>query len=514
MQLVITEKQLRKLSSQITANQEVTEEDGDAAAAAPEAGTSSDGANKTGASKWESGVTRGPGNQIGVTKWSDVVGASLKRGKANPLREQDVSSSFVKILRPDGKIMNAPLNTKIVGLFDESAMDGGRFKDSLKNLLSKENGGLGNRKTQMWIPSDWSKIIKINSVSTFTTPDNKTYKASLRHPKLDELGKKKATWDQFYMLDPEPNNWKFYGYFTDQGTAFNGLKEVESFWDEWKYWILAGASIVAFIVIPGIGGLLLSIGIDLVAGAMQYAEGDTMGAGISVILAFLPVIGKVIPALKVSEEVATKLAKQFAPLNSADEVLDAVKGLNPQIKLSQQERYLMQKLISEDPKKLTALIEKEMFGHITQTNGAEIVSKLNELIKTKVLDKVKAEKIYKSLGLKRFGFDLTASGLIIYAGIKVEEYLNKKAQQQAFQGILPSDEDQQIAILSKKAKEQDAATYSMIIKPIFEKYGGMYDVYDENKLNKLRKIQRGVLQAFLKDPNSDLDTIATQLDKN
>jgi len=88
MQLVITEKQLRKLSSQITANQAVTEEDGDAAAAAPEAGTSSDGNTKTGASKWESGVTRGPGNQIGVTKWSDVVGSSLKRGKANPLSEQ------------------------------------------------------------------------------------------------------------------------------------------------------------------------------------------------------------------------------------------------------------------------------------------------------------------------------------------------------------------------------------------------------------------------------------------
>jgi hypothetical protein len=54
----------------------------------------------------------------------------------------------------------------------------------------------------------------------------------------------------------------------------------------------------------------------------------------------------------------------------------------------------------------------------------------------------------------------------------------------------------------------------MIIKPIFEKYGGMYDVDDENKLNKLRKIQKGVLDAFFKDPNSDLDVIADQLDKN
>jgi hypothetical protein len=76
MHLVITEKQLKKLSSQLIAFQDVKEED-DPAAAAPEAGTSSDGANKTGATKWESGATRGPGNQIGVTKWSDVVGSTL-----------------------------------------------------------------------------------------------------------------------------------------------------------------------------------------------------------------------------------------------------------------------------------------------------------------------------------------------------------------------------------------------------------------------------------------------------
>jgi hypothetical protein len=417
MQLVITEKQLRKLSSQITANQAVTEENGDAAAAAPEAGTSSDGDTKTGASKWDSGVTRGPGNQIGVTKWSDVVGSSLKRGKANPLSEQEVSSSFVKILRPDGKIMNAPLNTKIIGFFDESAMDGGKFKDSLKNFLSKENGGFGNKQTQAWIPSDWSKIIKINSVSTFTTPDNKTYKASFRHPKLDELGKKNVSWDQFYLLDSEPNNWKFYGYFTDQGTSFNGLKEVEpekSFWDEWKYVILAAASIVAVIVLPGIGGILVSIGLDLVSSALQYSEGDTIGAGVSVILAFLPVIGKAIPALKVSEEVSLKLAKQFAPLKTEAEILAMVKSL------PQQERYLMQKLLAEDPKKLTLLMEKEMFGHVTQTNAGDVVSKINALIKNKVLDKVKAEKLYKSLGLKRFGFDLIASIGVAGGGVLIQ----------------------------------------------------------------------------------------------
>lgn len=432
MRLVITEKQLKDIVKRRFPNQEISEE-GDAAAAAPVAGTSSDGDTKTGMSKWESGVTRGPANQIAVTRWADIAGVTPARGKANPLWEQASSGtaggtggSLVKILRPDGKVMNAPFNTEIIGVFDSGSMDGDKFKNSLKNLLSKENGGFGNSQTQAWIPSNWSKIIKLDSVSTFKTPDNKIYRAIIRHPKLDEFDKKNATWDDFYALDPDPFGWKFKGYFTDEGTAFNGVKEIEpekSFWDEWKYVILAGASIVAIIVLPGIGGLLLSIGLDLAASAMQYAEGNTVGAGVSAVLAFLPVIGKAIPALKVSEEVAVKLAKQFAPLKTEAEIIAMIKTL------PQQERYLMQKLIAEDPKKLALLIEKEMFGNVTQTNAAQVVSKINELIKNKVLDKVKAEKFYKSLGLKRFGFDLVATLGVGGAGVLIQQKIDSPQKQ-------------------------------------------------------------------------------------
>lgn len=73
---------------------------------APETGTSGDGEKKTGATKWESGVTRGPANQIGVTKWSDVVGSTLKRGKANPLSEQSTPSTQYKTFW--GESINIP----------------------------------------------------------------------------------------------------------------------------------------------------------------------------------------------------------------------------------------------------------------------------------------------------------------------------------------------------------------------------------------------------------------------
>lgn len=85
MRMVINEKQLKLILS--TENQELDEQ-GDVASE-PSAGTSSTQSGGQGypeVGKWESGVERGPANQIGVTKWADIVGANLKRGKANPLK--------------------------------------------------------------------------------------------------------------------------------------------------------------------------------------------------------------------------------------------------------------------------------------------------------------------------------------------------------------------------------------------------------------------------------------------
>ena len=48
-------------------------------------GSSSSAGSYPSVEKWESGATRGPANQVAVTKWSDIVGGSIKRGKANPL---------------------------------------------------------------------------------------------------------------------------------------------------------------------------------------------------------------------------------------------------------------------------------------------------------------------------------------------------------------------------------------------------------------------------------------------
>jgi hypothetical protein len=93
MKILINEKQLKLILSK---NQDIDEQDAtttpsagtDPSAAQPAAGTSSTGSKQgyPDVSTWESGATRGPANQVGVTKWSDIVGSSLKRGKANQLK--------------------------------------------------------------------------------------------------------------------------------------------------------------------------------------------------------------------------------------------------------------------------------------------------------------------------------------------------------------------------------------------------------------------------------------------
>lgn len=90
MEYIITEKQLKLILSNEVTNQEIDEQsEAEPVSSTPTAGTSSTQSGGQGypsVGKWESGLTRGPANQIGVTKWSDIVGSTLKRGKANQLK--------------------------------------------------------------------------------------------------------------------------------------------------------------------------------------------------------------------------------------------------------------------------------------------------------------------------------------------------------------------------------------------------------------------------------------------
>lgn len=276
----------------------------------PKSGTSD---KQTGASgypevgKWESGVTRGPANQVGVTKWSDVVGANLKRSKANQLKEQEGMA--------------------------------GAMSDVINNM--------GN-----------------------FTPNPEDYN-------LDNL-----------------------------------LTAVK--WDDWGQWALTVGSIGAAFFIPGAQGLGIAAMLDLISAADQYfRQKDSVGAGVSTALAFVPIFGDVIGVGKLSNKTITNLINKFGPLRTKKQVLSAIKTL-PEKSL---ERYTIEQILTKGPKEMSRLINGLVKNGVrNQKEAKSIVTNINQLYKEGKLTKQGVKNLFNKLGLQRFAFDLGLSGYIIVTG--------------------------------------------------------------------------------------------------
>ena len=89
MKVALSEKQLKLITSMVEVDGDTSASSG-ADTASTASSSQSSKAGYPAVDKWESGITRGPANPIGVAKWSDVVGAKLTRGHANPLKEQEI----------------------------------------------------------------------------------------------------------------------------------------------------------------------------------------------------------------------------------------------------------------------------------------------------------------------------------------------------------------------------------------------------------------------------------------
>ncbi len=405
MKLGLTERQYKLVISEVVKNQEIAEQE-EPVNPEPEAGTSSQQAGGKGypeVGKWESGVTRGPGNQIGITKWSDVVGASLKRGKANSLKEQNDLA----------------------------------FDRRYGTAAAAEKSNRENRELVSWIAK-------------------------------------------------------------------------ETNWDAWGQWALAGGSILAACFIPGAQGLWISIGLDVIAAAdLYFNKKDNYGAGIAGILAFVPLIGNSLKIGKVSVEMIESLAKTLAPLKTEQQVLSAIS------KFSKQEQYIVQQLLKQDPNTLNNLIKGVVMSKVaTKQEALRVATQINKLLKSGQLPKASAAAFYKNLNLKRFGFDLAVSGAVIATGESLRYYFNKKSRNAVMQGEMPTPTDAEIAQLAEKVDNMNRSDFENKILPIFNKYDKLYNGLDETKLNKLRKIQKSVLLAYIKNSKSDLNAVATNADKN
>ena len=392
MDLCFTKKQILSLSEQdATANP---------AAQAPTAGTSDKQAGGQGypeVGKWESGIERGPANQVGVTKWADVVGSKLKRGHANPLKEQD----------------------------------------------------------DWWNKSSYDKGI----------------------------------WDRSSK----------YG------------ENLSKNWDDWGQWSLTIGSIGAAFFIPGAQGLGIAAGLDLLAAADQYfRQNDSIGAGVSTALAFIPYLGNALKVGKLSEESIVNLINKFGPLKTKQQVFRMIQSL-PERSM---ERYTIEQIINKGPKEISRLIDGLVKNGIRTTSEAtKVVNNINKIYREGKLTKQGVKDIFSRLGLQRFLFDIGLSGLVIGTGVAHRYYFIKKAKEAVNQGLMPSNEDLEIMKLAKKVDKMNKSDFENKIKPLFAKYG-KYNNDNESDLKKLQKIMKAVLEAYIANPKSDLITIAADNDKN
>jgi hypothetical protein len=281
MKIGLTEKQYKRVLSQASENQEIKEQ-GETPASEPEAGTSTQQSGGQGypqVGKWESGVTRGPANQIGVTKWSDIVGSTLKRDKANQLKEQIVSpllmskgiqqvvtatDRYITLKNPNGDMFYVPKGTKVLNTFEK----GDRWDDGLKNWVDKVKGGLGNAKTNAWLPKDSMNVVGwvslfphlLGSVAQFKTPNGEIYSTFFVNEDLQKV----KTWVEFNNMEPNLRGWKMVSYRTSNGKIFKiddldriSLGVINWFKENYKDLLWIAAAIIAGILTGGIADVAL-----------------------------------------------------------------------------------------------------------------------------------------------------------------------------------------------------------------------------------------------------------------
>lgn len=364
MHLVITEKQLKKIVRLMSENQELTEQG--AGEGAPEAGTSSDGEKKTGASKWESGVTRGPANQIAVTTWAEVVGSKITRGKANPLSEQvllgpiaanpvSINQTFNPATDTPVKEYNTFWGTKIqipadgsvnVGLWNSDKPRGLMFKDAYqdgdfifwpkkyidpntKKPFTKNEMAPDEEDLKNFFPDGTLRWIE-------TKDDNRVYSVILTKNGKD------APW--------VPRN----GYFYNNGSKYVPYEPEKyihiSFTTSAWRWLKENWAIVGEIAVSIIAGIL-SGGMSLVVQALIQAgvglafatavylasnqtQSDQIGLGVGIMIACLPFI----PAatrigVRGPLKSLSKYGNELAGAKNNDEILEIINKFDPEDKL-------------------------------------------------------------------------------------------------------------------------------------------------------------------------------------
>ena len=543
MKIGLSEKQYNRILTYVSENEEIREDEG-VPAAEPEAGTSSKQSGGQGypeVGKWESGVTRGPANQVGVTKWSDIVGSTLKRDRANPLKEQSVIGAPSNGTpqgslggRPDGYeegeySLWSGTPTKIYKtLWDEEIKipDDGTIKvtlwkdedDRLKLFSSNSNYDqdgkwyLSDRKTEtikptkeymdLIIPTGHIRFIKVIN-------ENKTYTTSI-------ILKDKKIWDvrPGYRNGNEIYDWEEY--------VTRGFKQ---WWaDNWEMVLTIVASAVAGILTGG-ASIWVQAAWQAAAGvgAATFAylvtdpkDRDNVGYGINIILSFVPYMsaaGKI--GIKAPLAGLSKISPKLNKATNMDEVFNAIKGL------SDTEQILATRMIQQVPKEFNREFKTTMMeGFVKSVRSGNI-----KLSKIPFAERMWWKQLAAETGIQmtlgtvlslpdmRTWFDK----MIERATSTKEELKNKEIQDENTKKLIEKEKQifDKTNLVNQKYNNVNLEVYNEILSPVLWEYEDLRISKSHDDNLKFLNISEMVITEYDKNPNADLSAIVkTKYGKN
>jgi hypothetical protein len=288
MKVALSEKQLKLITSMVEADGDTSASSGadtaSTASSSQSSGTQSSKAGYPAVDKWESGITRGPANPIGVAKWSDVVGAKLTRGHANPLNEVQngkgaVASDYPKCfglsnknlaeirVQPDGRYYVAIRNMK--AFFE--------FRFYIDGVVMYPNGKMGKYTC---------------GSSNYPIIDGKDFVAQSWAAEKDK-----------YVTDYERNELK------KIATQQAQMEKFGNFYQKYNHEVNMVLGIAA-VFIPFVGPVLAA-GIGGIDAKQYYDEGDTKTAGMVAMFALLPGIGKIVSKIPGVKTLGPKLMAEL-----------------------------------------------------------------------------------------------------------------------------------------------------------------------------------------------------------
>jgi hypothetical protein len=543
MKLALSEKQYNNL---LTVMSEIElEEQAEPPAAEPEKGTSDKQAGGQGypaVGKWESGITRGPANQVGVTKWADVVGAKLTRSKGNQLKEQEepVLSNMADQMKIDRDKEEQEFLKKYV-IFNTPP----GYNEAKTIALPRQVGDY--RTKYILFGNDPNKKLAdffkkyYNTSYDWVIPNVRDFDELLPSGTISKFNVNNVWYfPNIKRISDKPVSWKFIGYFDENKLPYKqemylstkdipkSLIKKTGFWVEWGNAVLIAAQVITYFVFPESVAIWVALGFDAGLIVNSAVQGDEVGIIIGVVCAFLPFIGEAIKIGKVSTSQARRLTSALKNCKTEEDILRVIQSN----RLTQQDRYVLQTLIKKDPREIGKLIEGNFKSKIDElrnlrTPGSQeelnkIYNTVKDLFEKGKIDKVKAEKFYKSFGFESGMFllgSIAGIGLLHNNLSALKDLINiQKGKVDDLDYFISSKKikesqniEETFGILISRFNDQENEKFGNIANPTIKKYDELCKKEFKDEMDyriALGNIGNEILRQYINKKDSDLDSIA------